>query len=123
MEEPTNQPAPDAPETEAEALKQEEQTAITRARYELARLLHESARRAVAEKKIYRDDVPVKPFCEWADLPEPAREGYLMMADYLVANGAELMELILVLTGYGPEERAVAEEEELRARVAAKRAE
>jgi hypothetical protein len=56
----------------------------------LARILHESGREAVAQRKIYRDDVPIKPFAEWADLPEPAKEGRRMMARYLVDRASDV---------------------------------
>jgi hypothetical protein len=52
----------------------------------LARLLHESGREAVEKRKIYRSDLPVKPFAEWDDLPEDAKEGRRMMAAYLLRH-------------------------------------
>ncbi len=50
----------------------------------LARILHESGRKAVEQRKLYRNDLPVKPFCEWEDLPEEAKEGRRLMARYLM---------------------------------------
>jgi len=60
----------------------------------LARILHESGREAVEKRQLYRDDLPVKPFCEWADLPEPAREGRRLMARYVVEHGDAVIELV-----------------------------
>ncbi|HEY6547620.1 MAG TPA: hypothetical protein VI589_06930 [Vicinamibacteria bacterium] len=64
----------------------------------LARLLHESGREAVEKKLIYRDDVPVKPFCEWNDLPVPARDGRRLMARFLMAHANEVAACILPLS-------------------------
>jgi hypothetical protein len=52
----------------------------------LARLLHEAGREAVEKRKIYRSDFPVKPFAEWDDLPEDAKEGRFMMARFVLKN-------------------------------------
>lgn len=52
----------------------------------LGRILHEAGREAVEKKLIYRDDVPVKPFAEWEDLPEPAKEGRRLQARFLLAH-------------------------------------
>ena len=51
-----------------------------------AMMLHEAGREAVDKRLVYRDDIPIKPFCEWADLPEPAREGRRVQARYLRAH-------------------------------------
>lgn len=61
-----------------------------------ARILHESGREAVEKAKVYRNDVPVKPFCEWADLHEAAREGRRMMARFLLKakNRRELQHIL-----------------------------
>lgn len=60
----------------------------------LARLLHESGRQAVEERKIYRSDLPIKPFCEWDDLDENAKEGRRMMADYLLDHWDKVVDLL-----------------------------
>lgn len=60
----------------------------------LAQILHESGREAVEQKKIYRSDLPMKPFCEWVDLPEDAKEGRRMMAQYLQARPVEVSGLL-----------------------------
>lgn len=52
----------------------------------LARILHESM--------IYRDDVPVKPFAEWDELHEPAKEGRRMMARYIRAHSDKVSECL-----------------------------
>ncbi len=49
-----------------------------------AEILHRSGREAVEKHQVYRDDLPVKPFCEWVDLPENAREGRRSSARYLL---------------------------------------
>jgi len=56
----------------------------------LAKILHESGREAVEKRLVYRDELPVKPFCEWKDLPEPAREGRRSMARFLLRFRIEL---------------------------------
>lgn len=61
---------------------------------ELAILLHESGRAAVEQRKVVRDDLPVLPFIEWKDLSAPAREGRLLMADYLLKNLDKLLSII-----------------------------
>jgi hypothetical protein len=50
----------------------------------LAELLHESGREAVRQRKVYRNNLPILPFCEWVDLPESAREGRRIMARFLL---------------------------------------
>jgi hypothetical protein len=60
----------------------------------LAEILHNSGREAVEQRKIYRDDLPVKPFAEWKDLPEPAREGRRMMARYLLSARFSVIDLL-----------------------------
>jgi hypothetical protein len=64
------------------------------AREELAKIMHESGRKAVEQRKIYRSDLPVKPFAEWDDLDENTKEGRRMMADYLLANWDKVVELL-----------------------------
>lgn len=61
---------------------------------QLALLVHESGREAVEKRKVYRDDLPVKPFAEWDDLHENAKEGRRMMARYLFAHADELRALL-----------------------------
>lgn len=60
----------------------------------LAKIIHESGREAVEKRLIYRDDVPVKPFAEWGDLHEPAKEGRRVMARFLRANRAAVEETL-----------------------------
>lgn len=50
----------------------------------LAKLLHESGRAAVEKRLVYRNDLPVKPFCEWPDLTFEAREGRRLMARFML---------------------------------------
>ena len=50
----------------------------------LAKILHESGREAVARGLVYRNDLPIRPFCEWDELSEDAKEGRRIMARYLV---------------------------------------
>jgi hypothetical protein len=52
----------------------------------LARLLHEAGREAVEKGKIYRKELPSKPFAEWDQLDDDAREGRLMMARFVLQN-------------------------------------
>lgn len=61
---------------------------------ELARLLHESGREAVEKRLVYRNDLPIKPFCEWSELSEDAAEGRRLMARYLVDNKNVVIELL-----------------------------
>lgn len=61
---------------------------------ELAKILHESGREAVEKRLIYRDDLPVKPFAEWDELHEPAREGRRSMARYLYSKGDVVIDLL-----------------------------
>lgn len=61
---------------------------------ELAKILHESGRAAVEQRKIYRDDLPVKPFAEWADLHETAREGRRLMAVFLLDHAPAVRECL-----------------------------
>ncbi len=60
----------------------------------LAQVLHESGREAVEKALVYRSDLPVKPFCEWADLPEDAREGRRIQARYLTTNAEVVIALL-----------------------------
>jgi hypothetical protein len=53
----------------------------------LAQLLHEAGREAVARGLVVRTDVPVRPFVEWPDLAEFAREGRRVQARYLIDHG------------------------------------
>ena len=50
----------------------------------LAKLIHEAGRKPVEQRKIYRSDLPVKPFADWEDLDAPTVEGRLMMAAFLL---------------------------------------
>lgn len=52
--------------------------------WKLAEMLHETGRRAVEARKIYRSDLPVKPFAEWKDLDEDTKQGRFMMAEDLI---------------------------------------
>lgn len=63
-------------------------------RERLAQILHESGRKAVEERKIYRSDLPVKPFAEWDNLDENTKEGRRMMADYLLSHWDEVVDLL-----------------------------
>lgn len=60
----------------------------------LAKILHESGREAVAQRKIYRSDLPVKPFAEWNDLDENTKEGRRMMARYVRERSNEVVECL-----------------------------
>jgi hypothetical protein len=62
------------------------------ARYELARILHESGRKAVEAGKVFMKgpDITPRPFAEWIDLPGDALVGRLMMADYLIEHVDEV---------------------------------
>jgi len=59
----------------------------------LAKILHETGRAAVEANKVYRNDLPVKPFCEWDNLSEEAKEGRRMMAEALAHHGYEVVRL------------------------------
>jgi hypothetical protein len=61
---------------------------------DMARLIHESGREAVEKRLVYRDDLPVLPFCEWEDLPEPAREGRILQARFLLDRRLEIWVLV-----------------------------
>lgn len=61
----------------------------------LARILHDSGREAVGKRMIYRNDVPVKPFAEWDELTDDAKEGRRMMARYLLGYKDEVMDLLV----------------------------
>lgn len=50
----------------------------------LARLLHESGRKAVDQGKVYAVPSDRKPFCEWNDLPTEAKDGRRLMARFLL---------------------------------------
>jgi hypothetical protein len=63
---------------------------MTDKREDLAKLLHESGREAVEKRLVYRNDLPVKPFCEWNDLTEDAKEGRRLMAQYLLDHTTEV---------------------------------
>lgn len=65
---------------------------------EFARLMHESGREAVEQRKIYRSDLPVKPFAEYADLDDNTKEGRRMMAMYLVKNANSVRELFKAMS-------------------------
>ncbi len=64
----------------------------------LAQILHESGRKAVARRLVYRNDLPIMPFCEWDLLPEPAKEGRRLMAAYLY-DGRRAPGIIDLLAG------------------------
>jgi hypothetical protein len=53
---------------------------------ELAKMLHESGREAVEKRLVYRDNLPILPFCEWDALHEPAKEGRRVMARYMLTH-------------------------------------
>lgn len=53
---------------------------------QLAQVLHEAGREAVAKNLIVRTDVPTRGFIEWADLTEEAREGRRVQARFLLAR-------------------------------------
>jgi hypothetical protein len=61
---------------------------------EVAKLLHESGREAVARGCVYMKggEIVPRPFCEWDDLPRDAIEGRMMMARFLLrkANARKL---------------------------------
>lgn len=63
----------------------------------MARLLHESGRLAVKRRLVYRNDLPVKPFCEWDRLPEEAKEGRRLMARFMLdgRRRATVVDMIL----------------------------
>lgn len=62
----------------------------------LAKIVHESGRAAVEQGKVFMKgpDITPRPFAEWDDLPEDARIGRVMMADYLVEHAAEVIALL-----------------------------
>ena len=60
----------------------------------LARILHESGREAVNQRKIYRSDLPVKPFAEWDELDENTKDGRRLMAQYLRDHSNEVSECL-----------------------------
>ena len=51
---------------------------------ELAKILHESGRRAVEQHKVVND--LGKPFLSWDEISEDAKEGRRMMASYILAH-------------------------------------
>ncbi len=53
----------------------------------LAQTLHEAGREAVERNLVVRNDVARRPFVEWADLTEEAREGRRLQARYLIGKG------------------------------------
>lgn len=63
----------------------------------LAQLLHEAGRTAVKRGLVYRKEFPIKPFCEWVDLPEDVKEGRRSMARYLLSSSlvVDLLKLSL----------------------------
>lgn len=65
---------------------------------ELARLLHEAGREAVSRGLVVRTDVPIRPFVEWADLAEEAREGRRVQARFL-AQSEDAADLVLAAAG------------------------
>lgn len=77
---------------------QSEGVAVKEMRTEaLAMLLHESGREAVKKGKVYAKESDRKPFCEWSELPEEAKDGRRIMAKYLIRYKdivAEALQLI-----------------------------
>lgn len=77
-------------------------------RERLARILHEAGRVAVETSKVLNTPnldgmaeqakaaalAAARKFTEWDALPERAKDGRLLQADYLLANGFEVMELL-----------------------------
>lgn len=55
----------------------------------LAMMLHEAGREAVARNLVVRNDVPVRPFVEWQDLTEDAKEGRRVQARYLIDHAVD----------------------------------
>lgn len=53
---------------------------------EFAALLHESGREAVARNLVLIRDEFARPFIEWDDLPEHAKEGRREMARFLMKH-------------------------------------
>ena len=55
-------------------------------RVKLAKLLHESGRKAVETGMVYMKgpDIAPRPFCGWDDLTNDARSGRILMAAYLL---------------------------------------
>jgi len=73
-----------------------EMTPLQNAKYELAKILHESGRKAVEQGKVFMKgpDITPRPFAEWLDLPEDALVGRFMMADFLVEHASEVIALL-----------------------------
>ena len=63
-------------------------------REQLAQILHEAGREAVNQRKVYRSDLPVKPFAEWDQLDENTKDGRRLMADHLIRNRIRVMRLL-----------------------------
>lgn len=60
----------------------------------LARILHESGRKAVEQGLVYAAPSDRKPFCEWNDLPYVAKEGRRLMARFLRRRRKGLAKLL-----------------------------
>ena len=63
---------------------------------ELAQILHESGREAVEKGLVYMkgEGITPKPFCEWADLPQDAREGRRVQAAHILNQGNVVKEIL-----------------------------
>jgi hypothetical protein len=55
---------------------------------DLAFILHESGREAVRRNLVLNREELARPFIEWGDLPEHAKEGRREQARYLIEHGA-----------------------------------
>lgn len=51
---------------------------------DMAKVLHEAARKAVEKNCVVRRDIPVKGFIEWDELDDMAREGRMIQAQYIL---------------------------------------
>lgn len=61
---------------------------------DLAKLLHESGRGAVARNLTLNREELARPFVEWPDLPDYAREGRREQARYLIQHAREVARLL-----------------------------
>ena len=61
---------------------------------DLAKLLHEAGREAVARNLTLNRDEFARVFVEWPDLPEHAKEGRREQARYLVRHAREVARLL-----------------------------
>jgi len=69
---------------------------LQNARCALAKLLHESGRAAVEQGMVFMKgpDITPRPFAEWQDLPEDARIGRFMMAQYVIEHADEVLAIL-----------------------------